>query len=460
VGPQCSPEGTRRVRLLSVRPETMYAKSGGHFLAYQLVGEGGRDLVAITEMVSHCEHRWEEPRLARSLQRLVSFGRLILFDRRGTGLSDPVPVDRLPTLEERADDLAAVIDATGAERPVLLGFSEGGLDAMFFAATRPNRVSSLVLYGAFARFFATDDYPFGYERHLYKEFVDGVVEAWGTGGLLEGISPSMVGDERLRTWWAGYERLAASPGVAEALLRLAFDVDIREVLPLISSPTLILHRRDDVFSSIGHARYLADHIPGAELVELPGNDHPFFLGDADAVVDAIEEFVTGSAPTPHRDRVLATALFVDIVASTDRAVELGDRGWRDLLESHHALIRRQLDRFGGQEIDTAGDGLFAAFDGPARAVSCACAIRDATRALGIEVRSGVHTGECEMIDGKLGGLAVHVAARVAACAQPSEVLVSRTINDLVAGSGIRLSDRGTHTLKGIPDAWQLYSAEA
>ena len=457
--PQCSHEAARRVRLLPVRPETMYAKSGDHFLAYQLVGEGGRDLVAITEMVSHCEHRWEEPRLARSLQRLASFGRLILFDRRGTGLSDPVPVDRLPTLEERADDLAAVIDATGAERPVLLGFSEGGLDAMFFAATRPNRVSSLVLYGAFARFFATDDYPFGYDRHLYKEFVDGVVEAWGTGRLLEAISPSMVGDERLRTWWAGYERLAASPGVAEALLRLAFDVDVREVLPLISSPTLILHRRDDVFSSIGHARYLADHIPGAELVELPGNDHPFFLGDADAVVDAIEEFVTGSAPKPHRDRVLATALFVDIVGSTDRAVELGDRGWRDLLESHHALIRRQLDRFGGQEIDTAGDGLFAAFDGPARAVGCACAIRDATRALGIEVRSGVHTGECEMIDGKLGGLAVHVAARVAACAQPSEVLVSRTINDLVAGSGIRLSDRGTHTLKGIPDAWQLYSAE-
>jgi class 3 adenylate cyclase len=247
--------------------------------------------------------------------------------------------------------------------------------------------------------------------------------------------------------------------VAAALFRLAFEVDVRPVVPLISSPTLIVHRSEDVFSPVGHARYLAEHVAGAKLVELAGNDHPFFLGDADAVLDEIEEFVTGSAPTPRRDRVLATAMFVDIVGSTDRAAELGDRRWGDLLESHHALVRRQLDRFGGQEIDTAGDGLFAAFDGPARAVRCACAIRDATRALGIEVRSGLHTGECEVIDGKLGGLAVHIAARVAACAEPSEVLVSRTINDLVAGSGIRLTDRGINTLKGIPDSWQLYSAE-
>ena len=269
-----APAAARRVRLLSVRPETMYAKSGGHFLAYQLVGEGDRDLVAITEMVSHCEHRWEEPRLARSLQRLASFGRLILFDRRGTGLSDPVPVDRLPTLEERADDLAAVIDATGAERPVLVGFSEGGLDACSSRRRAQTVSRRWFCMEPFRGSSPADDYPFGYDRHLYKEFVDGVVEAWGTGRLLEAISPSMVGDERLRTWWAGYERLAASPGVAEALLRLAFDVDVREVVPLMSSPTLVLHRRDDVFSSIGHARYLADHIPGAELVALPGNDHP------------------------------------------------------------------------------------------------------------------------------------------------------------------------------------------
>jgi pimeloyl-ACP methyl ester carboxylesterase len=444
---------------MSVRPQTKYAQSGDHFLAYQTLGEGPRDLVAIAELVSHCEHRWEEPRLTRSLQHLASFGRLVLFDRRGAGLSDPAPVDRLPTLEERADDVAAVIQATGVERPVLLGFSEGGVDAMFFAATRPNLISSLVLYGAWPRFFAADDYPSGYDREVYEELAATMVAAWGTGAALEMIAPSIAGDERVRTWWAGYERLAASPGVAAALLRLALDVDVRAVLPLISSPTLILHRSEDVFSSVGHARYLAEHIADAKLVELAGKDHPFFLGDVDAVLDAVEEFITGAAPTPRRDRVLATALFVDIVGSTDRAVALGDRGWGDLLESHHALIRRQLDRFGGKEIDTAGDGLFAAFDGPARAVGCACAIRDGTRALGIEVRAGLHTGECEIIDGKLGGLAVHLAARVAACAEASEVLVSRTINDLVAGSGIQLTDRGVHTLKGIPDSWQLYSAE-
>jgi class 3 adenylate cyclase len=444
---------------VGVHPQTKYARSGDHFLAYQVLGEGPRDLVAIAEMVSHCEYRWEEPRLTRSLHRLASFGRLILFDRRGAGLSDPAPVDRLPTLEERADDLEAVLAAAGAERPVVLGFSEGGLDAMFFAATRPNMVSSLVLYGAWPRFFVDDDYPSGYERDAYEELAATIVGAWGTGRLMESLAPSIVGDDRLREWSAGYERLAASPGVAAAMFRLALEVDVRPVVPLIGSSTLIVHRSEDVFSPVEHGRYLAEHIAGAKLMELAGKDHPFFLGDADAVLDVIEEFLTGTAPMPRRDRVLATAMFVDIVGSTDRAVELGDLGWRDLLESHHALVRRQLDRFGGQEIDTAGDGLFAAFDGPARAVSCACAIRDATRALGIEVRSGLHTGECEVIDGKLGGLAVHTAARVAACAEPSEVLVSRTINDLVAGSGIRLADRGVHTLKGIPDPWQLYSAE-
>jgi pimeloyl-ACP methyl ester carboxylesterase len=443
----------------AVPPQTRYAQSGDHFLAYQVLGEGPRDLVAIAEMVSHCEYRWEEPTLTRALNRLASFGRLILFDRRGAGLSDPVPVDRLPTLEERADDVAAVLAATEAKRPVLLGFSEGGLDAMFFAATRPDLVSSLVLYGAWPRFFADDDYAPGYDREVFEELAATIVGSWGTGALLESLAPSIVGDSRLRTWSAGYERLSASPGVAAALFRLALEVDVRSVVPLISSPTLIVHRRDDVFAQVGHAHYLAEHIAGAKLVELAGEDHPFFLGDADSLLDAIEEFITGSVPGPRRDRVLATALFVDIVGSTDRAVALGDRPWGDLLESHHALVRRQLDRFGGEEIDTAGDGLFAAFDGPARAVRCACAIRDATRALGIEVRSGLHTGECEVIDGKLGGLAVHIAARVAACAEPSEVLVSRTINDLVAGSGIHLTDRGVNVLKGVPDPWQLYSAD-
>jgi pimeloyl-ACP methyl ester carboxylesterase len=442
-----------------VNPTTKYARSGDHYLAYQVLGDGPRDLVVVAEMVSHCEYRWEEPTLTRSLHRLASFGRLILFDRRGAGLSDPAPIDRLPTLEERADDLEAVLVATGAERPVVMGFSEGGVDALFFAATRPDRVASLVLYGAWPRFFDADDYPSGYDHDVYEELASAIVGSWGTGALMETLAPSIVGDERLRAWSAGYERLSASPGVAAALFRLALEVDVRPVVPLISAPTLIVHRTEDVFSPVAHAHYLADHIAGAKLVELAGKDHPFFFGDPDPVLDAIEEFVTGSVPSPRRDRVLATAMFVDIVGSTDRAVELGDRGWRDLLESHHSLVRRQLDRFGGEEIDTAGDGFFAAFDGPARGVTCACAIRDATRALGIDVRSGLHTGECEVIDGKLGGLAVHIAARVAACAAPSEVFVSRTINDLVAGSGIRFTDRGTHTLKGVPGSWQLYSAE-
>jgi pimeloyl-ACP methyl ester carboxylesterase/class 3 adenylate cyclase len=429
-------------------------------VAYQVLGDGPVDLIAVAELLSHCEHRWEEPGLTRSLSRLTSFSRLILFDKRGTGLSDPVAVDHLPSLEERAQDLAGVLDAVGVEHAAVAGFSEGGVDAMFFAATRPERVSSLVLYGAWPRFFADDSYPAGWDRAMLEALTEGVLTAWGQGRLLPLVAPSVTDDERLVSWWAGYERLAASPGVAAAFLRIALDVDVRTVLPAITVPTLVVHRRDDVFSPVAHGRYLAAHIAGATYVELEGRDHPFFIGDDDSVIDAIEEHITGTRPAPRQDRVLATALFVDIVGSTDRVAAIGDRAWANLLEAHHTLVRRQLERFAGREIDTAGDGVFAAFDGPARAVACGCAIRDASRGLGLEVRAGLHTGECELIGGKIGGLTVHIAARVAAQAEPNEVLVSRTIKDLSAGSGIRFEDRGTHVLKGVNEAWQLYRVEA
>jgi class 3 adenylate cyclase/pimeloyl-ACP methyl ester carboxylesterase len=442
-----------------MRPETRYARSEDGFVAYQVLGEGPVDFVIATELLSHCEHRWDEPSIARSLERLAAFSRLIMFDKRGTGLSDPVPVDRLPTLEARARDLDAVLDAVGAARPVLAGFSEGGVDAIFFAATRPERVSSLILYATWPRFFADDSYPIGWQREQVEPLIDAVLSKWGQGQFLSIIAPSTAGDERLRTWWAGYERLAASPGVAAAFLRIALDIDVRALLPAITAPTLVIHRAEDVFSPVAHGRYLGANIAEARYVELTGVDHPFFIGDADTVIDAIEEFVTGSRPVPLYDRVLTTILFVDIVGSTERAAHLGDRSWRDLLEAFYSLVRRQFERFHGREVDSAGDGVFAAFDGPARGVACACAIRDAVRGLGLEVRAGLHTGECELIGGKIGGLAVHIAARIAALAEPNEVLVSRTIRDLTAGSGVRFQERGAHRLKGIPDEWQLYRAD-
>jgi class 3 adenylate cyclase len=439
-----------------MRPETRYAQSRDGFVAYQTLGDGPVELVMVAELVSHCEHRWEEPALTRAMDRLADVSRVVLFDKRGTGLSDPVALDRLPTLEERAEDLDAVLDTVGTTSCALAGFSEGGVDAIFFAATRPERVSSLVLYGAWPCFFADDTYPIGWDRAQYEALIDAVLSGWGQGRLLPLVAPSTTHDERLLSWWAGYERLAASPGVAAALLRIAFDVDVRDLLPVITAPTLVLHRTNDVFSPIAHGRYLATHIPNANIVELAGSDHPFFIGDAEPVIEAIQEHITGRpAPTKH-DRVVMAVMFVDIVGSTDRAAALGDRSWGDLLETYYRLVRRQLERHTGREIDTAGDGLFAAFDGPARAVSCGCAIRETARGLGLHVRAGLHAGEVELIAGKIGGVAVHIAARVASLAKPDEVLVSRTIKDLSAGSGLRFDDRGTHQLKGVPEPWQLY----
>ncbi len=437
-------------------PDVHYAKSGDLSIAYMVFGEGP-DLVIAPGFISHLEVGWEEPSLVHFHSRLASFRRVITFDKRGTGLSDPA--SRAPTLEESVDDLRAVMDAAGAQRPDVLGVSEGGTMAMLLAAAHPDRVNSLVLYGTFARLVEAADYPSGVTQKDIESLIEVSGSGWGEGIGLGAWAPSRRDDEELRRWWARLQRLAASPGMVRNIFALYPQVDIRDVLPTIQAPTLVLNRRNDRMVNIELARYLADNIPGAKLVELDGTDHLFFTGDADALLDEIEEFLTGSRPAPPVQRVLATVLFTDVVGSTERAVELGDDRWRQLLRSHDAQVRRQLERFQGRELNTMGDGFLATFDGPARAIRCATAICDAVRALGLEVRTGVHTGEVEMTDADIAGIAVHLAARVAAAAGPGEVLVSRTVVDLVAGSGLSFADRGTHALKGVPGEWQLFAVE-
>ncbi|HET6810155.1 MAG TPA: adenylate/guanylate cyclase domain-containing protein [Acidimicrobiales bacterium] len=438
-------------------PETRYALAGDLHIAYQALGDGPIDLVFVAGFTSHCEHQWLEPALARSLRRMASFSRLIWVDKRGTGLSDPVPVSDPPTLEQRMEDLTAVLDALGSEQAALFGASDGGQMCALFAATYPERVSALALYGTWARLAEAPDYPVGTPREDVEAIVEMGRTGWGQAAVLPILAPSMADDERFRSWWAQWERLSASPGMAAALLRVAFEGDTRGVLSSITAPTLVMHRKGDRFIDVEHGRYLADHLPGARYVELEGDDHPHFVGDTESVMDELEEFLTGCRGHREPDRMLATVLFTDIVGSTERAAAIGDRRWRDLLEAHHSVVRGELDRFHGQEIDTAGDGFLAAFDGPARAIRCAEEITAAVRRLGLEVRAGVHTGEVERREGGIGGIAVHIGARVAALAGPGEVLVSRTVKDLVVGSGIRFEERGTHQLKGVPDQWQLFA---
>jgi pimeloyl-ACP methyl ester carboxylesterase len=436
---------------------TRYARSGEVNIAYQVVGEGPLDLVFVSGWVSNLDLMWEEPSFARFLRRLASFSRLILFDKRGTGLSDRVPDDDLPTLEARMDDVRAVLDAVGAERAALLGHSEGGPMCLLFAATYPERTVALVLIGTYARRLVGDGYPFGAAPQAYEAFLQEIADGWGGPVGLEGRAPSLVDDERFRTWWSDYLRMSASPGAALALTRMNGDIDVRPALETIAVPTLVVHRTGDRSLPVEGARYLADRIRGARLAELPGDDHLPFVGDQDAILDEIEEFLTGVRRGVETDRVLATVLFTDIVGSTDRAVQLGDRAWRDLLDSHHLAVRRELDRWRGTEVDTVGDGFLATFDGPARAIRCACAIRDSVRRLGLEVRAGLHTGECEVQGGTVAGIAVHIGARVSALAGAGEVLVSSTVKDLVAGSGIEFDERGEQELKGVPGRWRLYS---
>jgi len=438
-------------------PETRYAKSGNVHIAYQVTGQGPVDLVFVHGWISHIEHLWEEPSVARFLGRLASFSRLILLDKRGTGLSDPVPLDQLPTLDERMDDVRAVMDAAGSERAALLGTSEAGALNLLFAATYPERTTALVLLNSYARLAWSDDYPCGIRAADAGGLLQAIEEGWGKGVAFEALVASQSDNQSMRNWWARYQRLAASPGAAVTLLRRAFDTDARAVLPTIGVPTLILHRAGDPFTGIEHGRYLAERIPGAKYVELSGNDHLFFAEDSEHLLAEIQEFLTGAREAREPDRVLATVLFADLVQSTEHAARLGDRRWRDVLDGYHGVVRAELARFRGRELDTAGDGVFASFDGPARAIRCAGAIATAVPRLGVDVRIGVHTGECEVIGTKVGGIAVHIGARVATLARANEVLVSSTVKDLVAGSGLRFDDRGVHTLKGVPGEWRLYA---
>ncbi len=441
-------------------PESRYAKSGDVHIAYQVAGDGPLDLVYVPGWVSHVEEAWEEPNYRRMLERLASFSRLIVFDKRGTGLSDPVPLEHLPTLETRMDDVRAVMDAVGSERAALLGHSEGGLMSMLFAATYPERTTALVTIGAYAKRIWSEDYPWAPTPEERQATYEEVERSWGTEVDLSYYAPSMTGDKAFEKAMARYFRRCASPQAAVALLRMNTACDIRDVLPAIHMPTLVLNRVDDRDVNVGEARYIAARISGAKLVELPGGDHTVWVGDVDGILDEVQEFLTGVRPGPDVDRVLATVLFTDIVGSTERAAELGDRAWSDLVERHHAAIRRELERFRGREVDTAGDGFLATFDGPARAIRCALAAGEAVRDLGIEIRAGLHTGEVELVGDAVRGLAVHVGARVAGLAGPGEVLVSRTVKDLVSGSGIAFDDRGVHDLKGVPEPWRLFAVQA
>jgi pimeloyl-ACP methyl ester carboxylesterase len=445
----------------SMTREVRYARSGDVNIAYQVVGEGPLDLVYVPGWVSNVELMWEEPAMARFLGRLASFSRLILFDKRGTGLSDRVSNDKLPTLEERMDDVRAVLEAVGSERAALFGHSEGGNMCVLFAATYPDRTAALITLGCFAkRRDPDDDYPWAPTPEGREETAADVELNWGhlRPEDVEYYAPSRLGDEQFVRNLEQYLRRAASPGAAAALLRMNSYIDVREVLPTIRVPTLVLHRTGDHDVNVAEGRYLAAKIPGAQFVELRGDDHWISAGNPDEIADEIEEFLTGTRPVPELDRVLATVLFTDIVGSTERAATLGDRRWRELLSTHDAVVRRELDRFRGREVDTAGDGFLAAFDGPARAVRCAMAAGDAVRDLGVEIRAGIHTGECELDGPKIRGIAVHTGARIASLAGAGEVLVSQTVKDLVSGSGLAFDDRGVHELKGVPGEWRVYAA--
>jgi len=443
-----------------VQPETRYARSGEVNIAYQVVGEGPMDLVYVMGWVSNIDLFWAEARLERFLSRLASFSRLILFDKRGTGLSDRVPNDQLPTIEQRMDDVRAVMDAAGSERAALFGVSEGGPMAAVFASTYPQRTTALVMYGTYAKRVWSEDYPWAPTPEERQSWYELLQRDWGRDADIDVLAPSIADDPHVRQWWGSYLRQSASPGAALALARMNTEIDIRQVLPAIRVPTLVVHRTGDRDIDVGGARWLAERIPGARYVELPGDDHLPWAGDQEALLGEIEEFLTGVRHVDVSDRVLATVLFTDIVGSTERAAALGDREWRELLARHHALVRREVERFRGREIDTAGDGFLVSFDGPARGIRCACAIRDGVRAIGLEIRAGLHTGECEVMGNQLTGVAVHTGARVAALADAGEVLVSSTVRDLVAGAGLEFADRGEHELKGVPGSWHLFAVEA
>ncbi|MCI0635363.1 MAG: adenylate/guanylate cyclase domain-containing protein [Actinobacteria bacterium] len=438
-------------------PETRYTKSGDVHIAYQVLGGGRLDLVFLAEFWNSIEAMWEQPDFARFLERLGSFARVICLDQRGTGSSDPVSLSELPTLEVWADDVIAVMDAAGSSKAAVLGSGGGGGVGMSFAATFPERVHALVLLNTTARYTQAPDYPWGtspeFEARIEKELEFG----WGRGVLLETVGPNRAGDAAFRNWWARYQRLGSSPGTVLAMRHMLQQLDVRHVLSSIRVPTLVIHRRDNRLVPVTHGRFLAEHIPSARYAEVDGDDYFPFIGNADLILDEIEEFLTGERRPLEHDRVLATVLFTDIAGSTELAARLGDLRWRELIDRHHAAVRAELERHRGREVDTAGDGFLATFDGPARAIRCAVAIREALRPLDIEIRAGLHTGELELAGSDVRGIAVHIGSRVAGEAGPGEVVVSSTVRDLAAGSGIRFEDRGPHPLKGVPDEWRLYT---
>lgn len=439
----------------------MYAQSGDLNIAYQVVGSGSFDLVFVMGWVSNIDEFWTDPPFARFLTRLASFSRLIVFDKRGTGLSDRVVDHQLPTLEQRMDDVRAVMDAADSPRAALLGISEGGPMCALFAATYPDRTTALMTFGSYARTLAADDYPWGRSRKAHQTVLDGIRSGWGNSPVgLDIRMPSRSNDPAYREWWTRYLTRSATPKAALALTEMNSQIDTRHVLSAIRVPTLIMHRTGDGAIPVEGSRYMAKGIRGAKYIEYDGEDHLPWGANTDAVIGDVEEFLTGARHAAEPDRVLATVMFVDIVRSTERIAEIGDRKWRDVLEGFYAMIRRNLERFRGREIDTAGDGFFGTFDGPARAVRCAQGIGHEVSALGIEIRAGVHTGEVEVVAGKVGGIAVHIGARVAAEAAAGEVVVSSTVKDLVAGSGIRFEDRGLRTLRGVPGDWHLFRAFA
>jgi class 3 adenylate cyclase len=438
-------------------PEVRYVDSDGVSIAYTVVGDGPIDLLSIPGFVSHLEVLWEAPGADAYFGRLASFSRLIMFDKRGQGLSDRPA--QPPTLEQSAADALAVLDAVGSERAAVYGVSEGGPMSLLLAAAHPQRVSELVLYGTYARMLEAPDYPDGISRKQLDDFITFAKKNWGGPVALRLWAPSLADDEAVQRWWAKLLRMGTSPAGAEALIRLYGDIDARHALPAITQPTLVIHRTDDRTTPVAWGKAIAEAIPHVKYVELPGADH-LPLRDSDQIVDEIEEFLTGTRHVHEPDRMLATVMFTDIVDSTARAVDMGDRAWRELLERHDALMRQELDRHRGREVKTMGDGFLATFDGPARGIRCALSARDVIRDLGVEIRAGLHTGECEVMGDDIGGIAVNIGARVGSAAGPGEVLVSRTVTDLVAGSGIEFTDRGSHALKGVPGDWQLYAVRS
>jgi class 3 adenylate cyclase len=432
-----------------------YAKSGDLHIAYTVEGDGPVDLLWIPPWISQVEYLWSEPSLERVMSRLTQFARVITFDRRGSGLSDPF--FGAPTLEDQIDDVLAVMEAAGSERAAICGTLEGGPMAVLFAATHPQKTEALVLYATFARATWAHDYDWAWPAEERDKRMGQLLEHWGEGFVAAGVAPSQATDPAFMEWAGRLERLAASPSTIRRIIKLIGEFDVRDVLPSIRVPTLVMHRAGDTFIKVEHSRYIASKVPGARYIELEGDENMFSVGDSEGLVGEVEEFLTGTRHEREPDRMLATVLFTDICESTQRAAEMGDRGWRFLLERHDALFRQALSRHRGREVKRTGDGFLATFDGPARAIGCAASVTEAMGSLGLQIRAGLHTGEVEMMDGDLGGLAVHIASRVMSEAAPNEVLVSGTVKDLVVGSGIDFEERGEHELRGVPGEWRLYA---